>query len=108
MLILNNQKTHFSSADVRWAINHAINRDEITGLAYEGGVPPVVVPISSYGVKQYLPLMQDILDKYNANDPDGAKVEARMTAAGYSKDSEGFWNKDGERVEITLEIPSWM
>ncbi len=108
VLILNNQKKHFQNVDVRWAINHAINRNEITELAYAGGVPPVAVPISSYGVKQYLPLMQDIIDKYNPNDPDPAKVEARMTSAGYSKDSEGYWNKDGERVEITLEIPSWM
>ncbi len=108
VLILNNQKKHFQSADVRWAINHAINRSEITDLAYAGGVPAVTVPISSYGVKQYLPLMQDIIDEYNPNDPDPAKVEQRMTTAGYSKDSEGFWTKDGERVEITLEIPSWM
>ncbi len=108
VLILNNQKKHFQSADVRWAINHAINRDEITGLAYEGGVPAVVVPISSYGVKQYLPLMQDILDKYDANNHSLEKVDERMTTAGYSKDSAGFWTKDGERVDITLEIPSWM
>ena len=108
VLILNNQKKHFSDVNVRWAINHAIDRNEIAGLAYEGGVPPVVVPISSYGVKQYLPLVQDILDKYDANDPDPAKVEERMTSSGYSKDSEGFWTKDGERVEITLEIPSWL
>jgi len=108
VLILNNQKEHFSSADVRWAINHAVNRDEITGLAYEGGVPSVVVPISSYGVKQYLPLMQDILDKYDAGNHSLEKVDERMTTAGDSKDSEGFWTKDGDRVEITLEIPSWM
>ena len=108
VLIMNNQKEHFSSADVRWAINHAINRDEITGLAYEGGVPAVVVPISSYGVKQYLPLMQDILDKYDAGNHSLEKVDERMSTAGYSKDSEGFWTKDGGRVEITLEIPSWM
>ncbi len=108
VLILNNQKKHFSSVDVRWAINHAINRDEITGVAYEGGVPAVTVPISSYGVKQYLPLMQDIFDKYQPNDHDLEKVAARMAAAGYSQDSEGFWSKDGERVDITLEIPSWM
>ncbi len=108
VLILNNQKEHFSNTDVRWAINHAVNRDEITGLAYEGGVPSVVVPISSYGVKQYLPLMQDILDKYDAGNHSLDKVDERMTTAGYSKDSEGFWTKDGDRVEITLEIPSWM
>ena len=108
VLILNNQKEHFSNTDVRWAINHAVNREEITGLAYEGGVPSVVVPISSYGVKQYLPLMQDILDKYDAGNHSLDKVDERMTTAGYSKDSEGFWTKDGDRVEITLEIPSWM
>ena len=108
VLILNNQKKHFASPDVRWAINHAINRDEITEIAYEGGIPSVVVPISSFGIKQYLPLMQDLIDKYNPNDPDPAKVDARMTSAGYSKDSEGFWSKDGERVDITLEIPSWI
>ena len=108
VLILNNQKKHFSDLNVRWAINHAIDRGEIAGSVYEGGVRPVVVPISSFGVKQYLPLVQDIIDKYNPDDPDPAKVEARMTASGYSKDSRGFWTKDGERVEITLEIPSWI
>ena len=108
VLILNNQKKHFQSADVRWAINHAINRDAVTELAYGGGIPPVVVPISSYGVKQYLPLMQDIIDKYNPGEFSLDKVDERMTTAGYSKDSEGFWTKDGERVDITLEIPSWI
>ena len=105
VLILNNQKKHFQNVDVRWAINHAINRNEITELAYAGGVPPVAVPISSYGVKQYLPLMQDIIDKYNPNDPDPAKVEARMTSAGYSKDSEGYWNKDGSALRSRLRFP---
>lgn len=108
VMILNNQKKHFDNVDVRWAINLALDRDEIVNLAYEGGMPPVVVPISSYGVKQYLPLMQDIIDKH---DPFGFSLEksaARMEKAGYGKDSKGFWAKDGERVVITLEIPSWM
>ena len=108
VLILNNQKKHFDDVNVRWAINHAIDRNEITGLAYEGGVPSVVVPISSYGVKQYLPLMQDVIDKYMPGEFSLAKVEERMTDSGYSKDSEDFWTKDGERVNITLEIPSWI
>lgn len=108
VLILNNQKKHFDDVNVRWAINHAIDRNEITGLAYEGGVPSVVVPISSYGVKQYLPLMQDVIDKYMPGEFSLAKVEERMTSSGYSKDSEDFWTKDGERVNITLEIPSWI
>lgn len=108
VLILNNQKEHFSNVDVRWAINHAIDRQEITQLAYEGGVPEVVVPISSYGVKQYLPHVQDIIDRYNPGEHSLDKVEQRMTSAGYSRDSQDFWTKDGERVNITLEIPSWI
>ena len=70
--------------------------------------PRLVVPISSFGIKQYLPLMQDLIDKYGPDDPDPAKVEERMTSAGYAKDSQGYWSKEGERVEITLEIPSWI
>lgn len=108
VMILNNQKKHFDNADVRWAINLGIDRNELTNLAYEGGMPPVTVPISSYGVKQYLPLMQDIIDEY---DPAGFSLDksaARMEKAGYSKDSGEYWTKDGEKVEITLEIPSWM
>ena len=108
VLIMNNQKKHFDNVDVRWAINLGINRDEISNLAYEGGMPPVSLPISSYGVKQYLPLMQDIIDKYDAGTHDLDKSAARMEKAGYSKDSAGYWTKDGEKVEITLEIPSWM
>ena len=108
VLILNNQKKHFDDVNVRWAINHAIDRNEITGLAYEGGVPSVVVPISSYGVKQYLPLMQDVIDQYMPGEHSLDKVDERMSASGYSKDSENFWTKDGERVNITLEIPSWI
>ena len=108
VLILNNQKKHFDDVNVRWAINHAIDRQEITSLAYEGGVPSVSVPISSYGVKQYLPLMQDILDEYMPAEHSQAKVDERMMASGYSKDSDNFWTKDGERVNITLEIPSWI
>ena len=108
VLILNNQKKHFDDVNVRWAINHAIDREQITGLAYEGGVPSVTVPISSYGVKQYLPLMQDVIDQYNPGEFSHAKVDERMMASGYSKDSDNFWTKDGERVSITLEIPSWI
>ena len=108
VLILNNQKEHFSDRDVRWAINHAIDRQEIIDLAHSGGLNPVTVPISSLGVGRYLPYVQDVIDGHNPDDPDPAKVESRMLQAGYSKDSEDFWIKDGERVEITLEAPSWI
>jgi peptide/nickel transport system substrate-binding protein len=108
VMILNNQKPPFDNVDVRWAINLGIDRTQLTNLAYEGGMPQTTVPISSYGVKQYLPLMQDIIDEY---DPAGFSLDrsaARMEKAGYSMDSGEYWTKDGEKVEITLEIPSWM
>ncbi len=108
VLILNNQKKHFSDRDVRWAINHAIDRQEIVDLAHGGGLLPVIVPISSLGAGRYLPLVQSAIDKHDPDDPDPSKVESRMTQAGYSRDSGGFWTKDGERVEITLEAPSWI
>jgi peptide/nickel transport system substrate-binding protein len=108
VMILNNQKPPFDNVDVRWAINLGIDREELVTLAYEGGMPPVVVPISSYGASQYVPLMQDIIDKHDAAGFSLDRSAARMEKAGYSMDSGEYWTKDGEKVEITLEIPSWM
>ena len=108
VMILNNQKPPFDNVDVRWAINLGIDREELVTLAYEGGMPPVVVPISSYGASQYVPLMQDIIDKHDAAGFSLDRSAARMEKAGYSMDSGEYWTKDGEKIEITLEIPSWM
>lgn len=104
ILGLNTAVYPLDNRDVRWAINHAIDRQQIVTLAYENSTVPFVLPLSSFGgVLQYADQVQDIVDKYNPDDPDLGKVEELMTGAGFTKDAEGFWvDDDGQRVVLNI------
>ena len=81
----------FNTRDVRIAVSHAINRDEINELVFNGMLKP----------RQYSPLPMSpnyypkLSEAYIEYDPD--KANALLDAAGYDKkDSEGFrMFKDG-------------
>jgi peptide/nickel transport system substrate-binding protein len=103
-LIYNVAAEPWDNKDVRWAINHAINRDQIVDIAYEGSQKKALVPFSSYGgVQAYLAPLQDLIDSYEIDDTDPAKVEARLTAAGFKKGADGLWkNPDGSDWPLTI------
>ncbi|MEX0762651.1 MAG: ABC transporter substrate-binding protein [Dehalococcoidia bacterium] len=94
----------WDDSDVRWAINHAINRDQIADIAYEGSQQKAMVPFSSYGgVQAYLAPLQDLINGYEIDDTDLQKVEDRLTSAGFQKGADGLWkNPDGSDWELTI------
>src|SRR6266568_1071830 len=103
VFIFNHGKQPWGNADVRVAINYAINRQEISTVAYEGANYPIVAPFSAYMAKRWTgsgPL-KDTLDKYDRGTPNQGKVDERMAAAGYAKNAQGVWAKDGQ----TLKVP---
>lgn len=101
---LNNAIPPFDNRDVRWAVNHALDRAKLVQLAYENSTVPMVLPLSSFGgVMAYQEKIQDLIDQYNPDDFDLAKVDGLMTGAGYTKDGEGYWiDADGQRVVLTI------
>jgi peptide/nickel transport system substrate-binding protein len=103
VFIFNHGKQPWGNADVRVAINYAINRQEISTVAYEGANYPIVAPFSAYMAKRWTgsgPL-KETLDKYDRGTPSQGKVDERMAAAGYAKNAQGTWAKDGQ----TLKVP---
>ena len=50
----------------------------------------------------YIDGIQDLLDQYPTNAYDLAKTEELMTGAGFAKDGDGFWAKDGARVTMNI------
>lgn len=104
ILGLNTKVAPFDNPDVRWAINHAIDRQQLVTLAYENSTVPMVMPLSSFGgVLAYADQVQDLVDQYQVDDPDQSKVDELMTGAGFSKDGEGFWvDGAGQRVVMTI------
>lgn len=95
-LILNNQRPPFDDPDVRRAINHAINRDQIVNLAYEGSMPRAVWPFSSYGgVVAYTTQMKDLLQESGVDKFDKALTDKLLTAKKFAKGADGQWTKPG-------------
>ncbi|MEZ4866555.1 MAG: ABC transporter substrate-binding protein [Caldilineaceae bacterium] len=108
-LVFNNAKEPWSNRDVRLAINYGIDRAELSSLGYENANYPIVIPFSAYMSGRWLtPDIQAIIDKYDRNKTDLGLVEEHMTAAGYAKDGNGLWAKDGETLKIPLRTPQWL
>jgi peptide/nickel transport system substrate-binding protein len=102
-LALNNAK--YTDPNVRIAMNYAIDRQEVADLAYQGATYPLVLPVSSYVMGAWQDVLQPIIDKYERELPSQEKVDEYMDQAGYSKNAEGIWEKDGVVADITIVVP---
>lgn len=105
-LTFNNQRPPFDDPEIHWAINHAIDRNQYMQLAYEGSTLPGVAPLAPWGSiqEEYVPQLQDLYDKYNVDNPDAEKTAEILTAKGYAKNNDGFWAKDGETLQLSIQV----
>jgi len=106
---LNTQWGPMADVHVRRAVQAAINREQVVDLAYEGGTVPLVLPFSTFGgLEPYRELCDDLVEQYKPDNPSQALVDAEMAEAGYEKDSEGFWAKDGTRMIPEFHCACWL
>lgn len=106
---LNTKWGPMADVHVRRAVQAAINRTEMVNLAYEGGTVPLVLPFSTFGgLDPYRELCQDLVDQYQPDNTDLDLVASEMAEAGYEKDGEGYWAKDGARLTPNAHCGSWL
>jgi len=104
----NNTKAPWNNVDVRIAVNYAIDREQLSSLGYNSANYPIVVPFSSYMKERWLPgKLQDVIDKYDRNKRDLTLVAQHMQAAGYAKDANDMWVKDGQTLKIPVRGPEF-
>ena len=104
----NNTKAPWNNADVRIAINYAIDRDQLSSLGYNSANYPEVAPFSTYMKERWLPgKLQAVIDKYDRNKRDLNLVAEHMQAAGYAKDANDMWTKDGQTLKIPVRGPQF-
>lgn len=107
-LLFNNMKEPWSNVDVRLGINYAINRQQISDIGYEGANYPIVLPFSAYMAPNWVPgRIQELLDQYDRGTPSPEKVDEHMTAAGYARNADGKWEKDGAVLRIPVFGPAF-
>lgn len=102
----NVQKPPFDNANLRHAINAALDRDQVVNLAYEGSMKQATLPISSYtGMQAYTDQMATVEGVADLAQHSPELVEKYMTAGGFKKGSDGKWaNGDGSPLQIELQV----
>ncbi len=101
----NNAIEPWNDSDMRWAINYAVDRDEIVQIAYEGTTLknrhyfPAYPPLDALVDLAIAEGAWDV-DELFTYDP--GKTAEILTSKGYTRDGDGYWEKDGE--ELSLEI----
>lgn len=104
-LWMNTQIEPFSDVRVRRAISLAINRDQIDELLYEGAKITTIYPFPLYpGLQKFAdsPDVKALEEQYQPRKFDLDESAALMTEAGFTKNGDGLWEKDGTTVPAVI------
>jgi peptide/nickel transport system substrate-binding protein len=102
---LNHTVEPWNDKEMRWALNYAIDRDEIVAIAYEGSTFksehffPAYPPLNSYVDQAKDAGVYDV-DELWKHDPDRAKeiIESK----GYTMGDDGYYARDGEQLSLDI------
>ncbi len=101
---LNDAVAPWNDADMRWALNYAINRDQVVQISYEGTTIPSKHFFPAYPpLNRLVKLLQDkgLYDKYPIDKYDPAKAKQIIESKGYKKNGD-YYEKNGK--QLTLDI----
>jgi peptide/nickel transport system substrate-binding protein len=103
-LHMNNNDKHLSNPDVRWAINRYIDRDKLIDFSYDGNGQKSIWPFPPFkGLQATLDNLAELEAEYQPGLYDAAAGDELLTAAGYTKDGEGFWaDTSGDRIKCDI------
>lgn len=97
----NCQRAPFDNPQIRWAINHAIDREQIVQFGYQGAGEKTLLPYPAFpALNEYVDSIPELTGRIDSYDP--ALTEEMMVAAGWEKDGDGFWARDGERFPFII------
>jgi peptide/nickel transport system substrate-binding protein len=102
-LHINNLEWPFDDSRVRWAMAYAIDQEQVVEIGWNGAGRSSAHPFPEYpGITKYLDYCKDIMDEYNPLEVDLDKSADLMKEAGFEKDDEGFWVKEGKRPDCNI------
>ena len=103
---MNTQLAPYNDPRVRRAMSLSIDRDKIDEIVYEGAQIATIYPFPLYPNLQAFvdsPEVQGAVeDKYSPRTFDLDAERQLMTEAGFTKNGDGLWEKDGETVNCTI------
>jgi peptide/nickel transport system substrate-binding protein len=110
-LWMNTQLAPYSDPNIRRAICDTVDRTQINNVLYGGAQIATVYPFPLYPSLQAFANSDAVKAAFTANaskamqtmTADLDETTQLMTAAGYAKNSDGLWAKDGNTVNATIQ-----
>ena len=101
-LEINTTVAPWDDASMRRAVNHIIDRTQIVNIATEGATVPSRTMFAQYGSMS--PFIDAVVEAGYELSPtaDVAAGQALIEAAGYTKGSDGTYEKDGEDLAVKI------
>jgi ABC-type transport system substrate-binding protein len=104
-LWMNTQIEPYSDARVRRAISLSIDRDTIDEVVYEGASVTTIYPFPLYPALDEFtqtPEVQALIEQYQPRAFDLEQSAALMEEAGFTRNGDGLWERDGQTVNATI------
>lgn len=104
-LWMNTQIEPFNDVRVRRAISLAVDRDKIDEIIYDGAQVTTIYPFPLYpGLQKFVdsPAVKELEAQYEPRKFDLEESAALMTEAGFTKNGDGLWEKDGATVPAVI------
>ena len=93
----------YDDVRVRWAIAYAVDQQQLVDVGYLGAGSVTSHFFPAYPkLLEYIDSIGDILEEYNPLEFNLEKSADLMKEAGFEKDDEGFWAKDGVRPDSDI------
>ncbi len=105
-LEINTTIAPWDDPNMRRAVNHIIDRTQIVNIATEGATVPSRTMFAQYGSMS--PFIDAVVEAGYELSPtaDVAAGQALIEAAGYTKGSDGIYEKDGEDLAVKIHVNS--
>ncbi len=95
----------FADKRVRKAVRFAVDRQQVIDFVWNGGNQPNPWPYPAYDpLVWYMDQSADLVEKHQADVTDLDASARLMMEAGYEKNADGFWEKDGQCAGGPLEV----
>ncbi len=103
---INTTQAPWDNADMRKAVAHMIDRNQIVNVAYEGGTSPSKSMFVQYG--SMAPFVDALVDAGHGLSASAnmSEADALLTANGYTKGTDGFYAKGGETLSVNIHVNS--
>jgi peptide/nickel transport system substrate-binding protein len=107
----NNQVEPWNNRDVRWAINHSIDRERLVNLAEAGAGVPALHQFTPYEwFDPFEEALEPLYEEYGlSTSANLERTEELMEGQGYELNGGGLWEDgDGNTIDLNIFVPEFL